>query len=91
MYRSSFLSDPGKPGVRSLGPDVRPSLTHRGFANFTELTLAGGRITWVKVENLVTNLSPNLVTNWVITKLGDILGDIFGDIFGDILGDYQIW
>ena len=51
----------------------------------------GGRITWVKVENLVTNLSPNLVTNWVITKLGDILGDIFGDIFGDILGDYQIW
>ena len=23
-----FLSDPGKPGVRSLGPDVRPSQTH---------------------------------------------------------------
>ena len=23
-----FLSDPGKPGVRSLGPDVRHSLTH---------------------------------------------------------------
>ena len=22
-----FLSDPGKPGVRSLGPDVRPSQT----------------------------------------------------------------
>ena len=48
------------------------------------------RITWVKVENLVTNLSPNLVTNLVITKLGDVLGDKFGDIFGDILGDYQI-
>ena len=23
-----FLSDPGKPGVRSLGPDVRPSQTN---------------------------------------------------------------
>ena len=25
-YDSSFLSDPGKPGVRSLGPDVCPSV-----------------------------------------------------------------
>ena len=25
-----FLSDPGKPGVRSLGPDVRPSVCPSG-------------------------------------------------------------
>ena len=31
-----FLSDPGIPGVRSMGPSV----SNRGFANFTELTLA---------------------------------------------------
>ena len=34
------LSDPGVPGVRSLGPDVRPSLTARGFADLTDVTLA---------------------------------------------------
>ena len=35
-----FLSDPGKPGVRSLGPDVRPSLTETPFADLTDVTLA---------------------------------------------------
>ena len=28
IVRLIFLSDPGKPGVRSLGPDVRPSQTN---------------------------------------------------------------
>ena len=36
----TFLSDPGIPGVRSMGPSVSNKLTHRGFADFTELTLA---------------------------------------------------
>ena len=31
-----FLSDPGKPGVRSLGPDVTP----RGCVDLTDVTLA---------------------------------------------------
>ena len=36
----SFLSDPGKPGVRSLGPDVCPSVTLRGLWDSTDVTLA---------------------------------------------------
>ena len=35
-----FLPDPGKPGVRSLGPDVRPSLRKRRFWDLTDETLA---------------------------------------------------
>ena len=31
-----YVSDPGKPGVRSLGPDVRP----RRCADLTDVTLA---------------------------------------------------
>ena len=34
-----FLSDPGIPGVRSMGPSVSNSLTHP-FADLTEVTLA---------------------------------------------------
>ena len=36
----SFSSDPGVPGVRSMGPDVRHSVTPRLFANITDVTLA---------------------------------------------------
>ena len=36
----TILSDPGVPGVRSMGPDVSPSLTPRGFADLTDVTLA---------------------------------------------------
>ena len=40
----AFLSDPGVPGVLSMGPDVSKSLTHslttRLFADFTDVTLA---------------------------------------------------
>ena len=39
-----FLSDPGVPGVRSMGPDVRPSVrpsvSTRLFADLTDVTLA---------------------------------------------------
>ena len=34
-----FLSDPGVPGVRSMGPDVRHSLQDY-FADLTDVTLA---------------------------------------------------
>ena len=34
-----FLSDPGKPGVRSLGPDVRQSVRHL-CVDLTDVTLA---------------------------------------------------
>ena len=36
----NFLSDPGVPGVRSMGPDVSPSVRPRGFADLTDVTLA---------------------------------------------------
>ena len=35
----NFLSDPGIPGVRSMGPDVSNSLTDY-FADLTDVTLA---------------------------------------------------
>ena len=39
-----FLSDPGKPGVRSMGPGFIHSLTHsltlRGCADLTDVSLA---------------------------------------------------
>ena len=36
---NNFLSDPGMPGVRSMGPSLSNSLTEWRFADFTELTL----------------------------------------------------
>ena len=39
-YIISFLSDPGVPGVRSMGPDVRPSVPPRLCADLTDVTLA---------------------------------------------------
>ena len=35
-----FLLDTGVPGVRSMGPDVRPSVSHGAFAELTDVTLA---------------------------------------------------
>ena len=36
----SFLSDPGIPGVRSMGPSVSKSQTPRPCADLTDVTLA---------------------------------------------------
>ena len=35
-----FLSDPGVPGVRSMGPDLSKWLTTRLFADLNDVTLA---------------------------------------------------
>ena len=40
QHLSDFLSDPGVPGVRSMGPDVRPSVTERLCSDLTDVTLA---------------------------------------------------
>ena len=37
---TTFLSDPGKPGVRSMGPDVRQWVRQRGCWDLTDVTLA---------------------------------------------------
>ena len=34
-----FLSDPGLPGVRSMGPSVCPSLTYCCFVDLTDVSL----------------------------------------------------
>ena len=40
IHRSSlFLSDPGVPGVRSMGPVLSKSLTETPFADLTDVTL----------------------------------------------------
>ena len=40
MFWSIFLSDPGVPGVRSMGPDVSQWLHPRLYADLTDVTLA---------------------------------------------------
>ena len=40
MKSATFLSDPGKPGVRSLGPDVCLSVRQTPCVNLTDVTLA---------------------------------------------------
>ena len=47
-----FLSDPGKPGVRSLGPDVRHSLTKRAFVDLTDVTLADEDTNSILTDNV---------------------------------------
>ena len=43
-----FLSDPGVPGVRSMGP---VSLSMRGFADLTDVTLADGDTKSILTDN----------------------------------------
>ena len=38
-FRKAFLSDPGIPGVRSMGPSVSNSLTESLFADLTDVSL----------------------------------------------------
>ena len=40
FVQGDFLSDPGVPGVRSMGLDLCQSLTTRLFADLTDVTLA---------------------------------------------------
>ena len=49
---TQFLSDPGKPGVRSLGPYVRHSLPPRHFADLTDMTLADEDTNSILTDNV---------------------------------------
>ena len=63
-----FLSDPGKPGVRSLGPDVR----HTPFADLTDVTLADEDSNSIPTDdvnraflgNMAMQEAPPGVQNW---------------------------
>ena len=48
----SFLSDPGKPGVRSLGPDVCPSLSNTPCVDLTDVTLADEDTNSILTDNV---------------------------------------
>ena len=46
-----LLSEPGKPGVRSLGPDVRPSLSQRPCVDLIDVTLADEDTNLILTDN----------------------------------------
>ena len=48
----TFLSDPGVPGVRSMGPDLSNSLTPRLFADLTDVTLADEDIKSIPTDDV---------------------------------------
>ena len=52
------LSDPGKPGVRSLGPDVR----HTPFADLTDVTLADEDTKSILTDNANRAIQGNVAT-----------------------------
>ena len=45
-----FLSDPGKPGVRSMGPDVRMSVRHL-CVDLSDVTLADEETNSIPTDN----------------------------------------
>ena len=58
-----FLSDPGKPGVRSMGPDVRPSLRHLVETKLiTELTPADDDTNPILTDNANRAIQGNVAT-----------------------------
>ena len=48
----TFLSDPGVPGVRSMGPDVSKSVSPRLFADLTDVTLADEDINSITTDDV---------------------------------------
>ena len=66
--RSAFLSDPGKPGVRSLGPDVRHSLTKTPFVDLTDVTLADEDTNSILTDNVNRAIQGNVESQ--ITQSG---------------------
>ena len=63
-----FLSDPGKPGVRSLGPDVRHSLTETPCADLTDMTLADEDTKPILTDNANRAIQGNVATK--VMQLG---------------------
>ena len=55
-----FLSDPGKTGVRSMGPDVTNSLTPTPFVDFTDVTLADEDTNSILTDNAIRAIPGNV-------------------------------
>ena len=60
----AFLSDPGKPGVRSLGPDVRPSVSLTPCWNLTDVTLANEDTNSIPTDNANRAIQGNVAMHW---------------------------
>ena len=63
-----FLSDPGKPGVRSLGPDVRHKLHTRRFVDLTDVTLADEDTNSILTDNANRAIQGNVRKSYLVRK-----------------------
>ena len=61
---SDFLLDPGVPRVWSLGPDVRPSVTERPFADLTDVPLADEDTNSILTDNANRAIQDNVAMQW---------------------------
>ena len=57
---SFFLSDPGVPGVRSMGPVLCHSLSPRRFADLTDVTLADRDTNSIRTVNVNMTIQGNV-------------------------------
>ena len=63
MFRfSTFLSDPGVSGVRSMGSSLSNKLTERPFADLTDVTLADEDTNPILTDNAKRTFQGNLAT-----------------------------
>ena len=64
-----FLSDPGKPGVRSLGPDVRHSVPPTPCLDLTDVTLADEDTNSILTDNANRAIQGNLCNQCKLRSL----------------------
>ena len=62
-----FLSDPGIPGVRSMGPGVSKSLILRPFADLTDVTLADEDTNSILTDNANRTIQGNVAMQIIQT------------------------
>ena len=65
---SDYLSDPGNPGVRSMGPGVSHSLSPRGFADLTDVTLADDDTNSILTDNANRAIQGNVRKSYLVRK-----------------------
>ena len=70
-----FLSDPGKPGVRSMGPDVCLSVRLTPFWNLTDVTLADEDTNSILTDNVKRAIQGNVAMQ--VTEVAPSCGQIW--------------
>ena len=61
--RVKCLSDPGVPGVRSMGPDLSKSIHPRLFADLTDMTLADEDTNSILTDNANRAIQGNIASD----------------------------